>query len=99
MPNKAEGYFEFQMFSDVLRVREGDVIHIRTDGDKKESIYRRSLTPDGKRIDPLRGLYKKWEWAVTAEIFRALMEKGVLEETGTKEYTVKRRRPGDADTL
>jgi hypothetical protein len=91
MPDRTGGemetYYEFKQFTDVLRIRAGDIIRIKADGNEK-LIYWRPLTRDGKEIDPLRGLYRKWEREITEEIFTRLLEGGALEAMGEGEYRV-----------
>jgi hypothetical protein len=88
-----ESCFLFTMNTDTLRIREGDIVYIKTDTSGKR-IYWRPLTPDGKAVDSLRGLYKKWEWALTEEIFNALAGWNVLEERGENEYVIMRKEAG-----
>jgi hypothetical protein len=93
------GYFVFRMYQDKIRIRAGDILHIKRDGNNRERIYFCPLTLDGKRLDPERSLYNKWEWIINEEIFHALKEREALEEIKGTENAGRSWRVKHADTV
>lgn len=91
-------YYVFGAYFGELRIRPGDLVYVKEGKDGGErKIYWRPLTAGG--TDPLRGLYRTWDWAIGEDLFRELTERGLLKGTGEREYEVREEEGRDADTV